>query len=1099
MRSESPPPEVLSHGEDTLQSSMEGFRSALLEERERLVARLEASLGDPRRVAFEEAQAAHIRLLRELAGGTEDNGPLCRPYREGVRSRVLEPLLESLRELDPGEEVRAAWEEFRSRLATRARELPEEILRGEPEDLYRARKGEGPLTAGMKGIVRGWRGVLGGLARMEAGLQRLLRRPGRAASPRFQRVPLRELAGKWVAGRLALSLGPLEDALQRHYATPQAHLAWAAARWSGAWPRTEAGEERPFAPGLPESLSRFFPPRDPPDESRPAEETEDEKDSPAPRLRMEELGEGLGEALGSGATLGAPAEVSGGIGAVFERAWVNLSEEIRVSGSFQASSSAAREGARALQLFGKGRRRAGAWSAWNRGNLERVQLAIILLLLRKGFDDARDEMAGRVGREGLEPLLASWLRARTDLADLLREVGAAFSSHSAAEGPEAMVGPVDRFLEKAQGILKRELVESPLPQEASEVVRRAADEASEKLADGLRVLPRSLSLPATEDTDELVEPVATNRELLLREIAQKAVDVLRLEEVRNAPTPVLDYLEGVAARTEEIFSVATFNLTAARDELANPPEGTPEAILGDARSLSVDGLARTAKGVEELIKGVLARWEESVREVNRHLNQSFQEIHTRAVAEGAVQEQMLDLQARLRLAVRWGLGALREGLEGVERRTRRLTRRVVTALVRIVRLGRSAVGSPTDQEGEAERALETLRSVPSLLEGLPLVYRRLFPFQPVTDSSILVGREWERKWVARRLGEWRGGFGVPLVLTGSAAGGYSSLLNSLSSKELEGFRIVRLEFKERLDSSEAVAGVLAGALGLEVAASPINLEALSHEILRQSVGEGGPTAVLVEHLEHLVTRIPGGTDLVAEFFSLQARTAKEIFWMSTLPGATWKFVEKSEPRATGLVAQGALRPLTAADLEALIMARHRRSGMPVEFLQPTDLNPLLRRKIRLARSEDARQDMLRRDCFERIHRMCDGSIGMAILSWLRGADFTSREGWLRITPPRPIRFAFLETMDLEMDFALKAFLEHGSLTLREYSSIFHAPREEAYQIFEALRSRLLLDPVGSQSLVPTGSQGIRDEERYRVPGLLSQVVAARLKNRNILH
>jgi hypothetical protein len=63
--------------------------------------------------------------------------------------------------------------------------------------------------------------------------------------------------------------------------------------------------------------------------------------------------------------------------------------------------------------------------------------------------------------------------------------------------------------------------------------------------------------------------------------------------------------------------------------------------------------------------------------------------------------------------------------------------------------------------------------------------------------------------------------------------------------------------------------------------------------------------------------------------------------------------------------------------------------------------------------------------------MSDGNIAMALLLWLRSADFTSREGWLRVRAPRPIRFAFLEELDLAMDFALKGLLEHGSLTMEE--------------------------------------------------------------------
>ena len=93
-----------------------------------------------------------------------------------------------------------------------------------------------------------------------------------------------------------------------------------------------------------------------------------------------------------------------------------------------------------------------------------------------------------------------------------------------------------------------------------------------------------------------------------------------------------------------------------------------------------------------------------------------------------------------------------------------------------------------------------------------------------------------------------------------------------------------------------------------------------------------------------------------------------------------------------------------------------------------------------------------------------------------------------------------DDLDLDVDFALKAFLEHGSLTLAEYREIFSASSDESVQTFEALRARLLLEPVSVVTgTLPRSGGRVEEGERYRVPSLLSQVVAGRLKNRYILH
>jgi hypothetical protein len=161
---------------------------------------------------------------------------------------------------------------------------------------------------------------------------------------------------------------------------------------------------------------------------------------------------------------------------------------------------------------------------------------------------------------------------------------------------------------------------------------------------------------------------------------------------------------------------------------------------------------------------------------------------------------------------------------------------------------------------------------------------------------------------------------------------------------------------------------------------------------------------------------------------------------------------------------------------------------------------LVRRRLRLSRGEKAHQKILRNEYFDRLHRLSQDSIPLAILYWLRSTDFKSGEGTLSLTPPSEIKYAFLDDLDLELDFALKAFLEHGSLTLAEYREVFAASEEESVQTFEALRSRLLLEPTGTgEGLLQEAERSVGEGVGYRIPALLSQVVARRLKNLNILH
>jgi len=416
----------------------------------------------------------------------------------------------------------------------------------------------------------------------------------------------------------------------------------------------------------------------------------------------------------------------------------------------------------------------------------------------------------------------------------------------------------------------------------------------------------------------------------------------------------------------------------------------------------------------------------------------------------------------------------------------------------VIRLGRKVVGATPAGRGEGDRALLIIRQAPELLSRLPLAYRRLFSFQPLTDESLLKGRSEETAWVKSRFESWKGGLGSPGVLTGPVGAGHTSFFNILSSSVFSGMKVHRIELTERIIREELLATRLAEEFGFPNE-TPWDLLRLTRWVLRAS-SRKKPWVVLTERLEHLFLRTPGGTDLFEDFLSFQVQTSETVFWLSSMAGAAWKLVAKTEPRGASLVLTHPLTPPSREKLEELILARHRRSGLPLEYRAPQDLNPLGRRRLRLSRNEEARQKLLQTEFFDRLFRLSEGSIPLGILHWLRSTDFRSGEGRLALTPPSEIRYAFLDDLDLELDFALKAFLEHGSLTLEEYREVFRSSAEDSLQTFEALRSKSLLEPTGAPGgTVAAKGKKVEEGKRYRIPVLLSQIVAERLKNRNILH
>lgn len=1123
----------LQAGEETLARSLEALRARIDTHEANFFTHLEEHLTEPLRDAFTKAYQAHAQLMDraglghagpgsegdepsagvvESDGGPEglSEGARLRHYREGVRTEVLEPLRSELKEIDVGRTVANRWEGFQNGLPGLADALPQEVLRPEPADLYLSMDNDGGLAKLRKATVRGGRAFGGVFSTLGLWLSTLFSGGDRTPRARVQRIELRRITRDCLLGHCPEAFAGLPEALQQHYAVPTARVEAAIARWTADWfsaeDRVHVGGGHLGARFL-ELLEREFPSAQTtgsdaeagpePGIDSPSEIEEGTvPDSPAP-LELEDVWQTLEQALSKGVSLDAPAHIRDQIQDAMSAEWAVLQEELRVAGTFTADPGNRRTQRRVDRIAERENIRGETWSQWHLQVLERFQLAILLLRLREGWDQTKDGLLGGIVDQVLTPLLEAWVRARHGLMALKAEAESHFSDSSTSDDPALLADKVEDVLSRGRTLLASELHDILKSVDPVGSLHRVSDDVANELAEALRFLPDSLSIPPIQAEADQVVPITSVRDLPFREIVQQTVDVLSLEAVRTSPQPLLGFLEGAMAECQEIPTVVSFNLTEAIEELRTPPDGPMEETISDARSLTVEGLARTAQGVEGLAGGLAEAWREFTRNAHDLLEGSFREVHTRAVAEGGVQEQILDLRSTARSWFRSGVSHSREASHRINLRLMRYWRLIRVRGAKFVGLAREAVGSSVTEEGEAERALVILRGIPRLLNSLPLVYRRLYSFQPLSDPALLVGRERETKWVAGRLEAWKAGFGAPCVHHGPIGMGQTSLLNALNADLLAGFKVYRIDLDRRLSSEEEIASALAELLEIP-GEGPWSLAGIRPHLARYSA-QKPPTAIQVDHLEHLFLRTPGGTDLLADFLSFQAATHRHVFWISTTSSATWKLVEKSEPAAAGLTAVQPLSPFSREDMEELIMVRHRRSGLPVEFRQPGDLNPLVRRKLRLSRGDKAKQEILRTEFFDRLNRMSGGSASAAILLWLRALDFSSKKGRLRVTPPRPIRFAFMEELDPDLDFVLKALIEHGSLTLEEYATVFDVPHDQAYQTFEALRRRMLVEPLGTHRSTPTSLESVEDGVRYRIPGILSHVVANRLRNRNILH
>ena len=345
------------------------------------------------------------------------------------------------------------------------------------------------------------------------------------------------------------------------------------------------------------------------------------------------------------------------------------------------------------------------------------------------------------------------------------------------------------------------------------------------------------------------------------------------------------------------------------------------------------------------------------------------------------------------------------------------------------------------------------------------------------------------------------GLSDPLVVIAAPGAGRTSFLNVLRRTVLRKCNVRVVTLAERVDEERVLVERLAGAFGLgKGSAPPATLVELEHALLARPVDESVLEVCVIDRLAHVYRRRIGGASLLGRLLRMMSATDHRVAWIATVSQYGWQILEKNEPAAAQLVVRRNLTPLDRDDLEEVIMDRHRRSGLALTFEAATDANPLLRRRLRVARSEERRQEILRDEWFDRLFAACGQNIMLALLYWVRAVELEAAGAGMRVMPLRALNFRFIDALPLEHSFALKALLEHATLTVGEYSDVAAVSMDTARDVFGSLANSFLIEPVEvDEPLVGFDIATIDLTQRYRVRTLIVNPIVEHLQARNIVH
>ncbi len=1083
---------------------MEETTTALLEQ---TLTDTVAQLLHPLAAAFGRAADIHRELVDSFLSSpsTAEQPELWQrvcEYRRAVSQEVLEPVRSALDSGKVGSGIGDVWVGLCELVSAVSEGVEEVELVPEEADLFAPEPGEPFGRRLRKAIARGRRSMGRVPLHFSNRLRYVFRRQLKQRPARGRTVLVGQLVDYHCSVRVPRLLLPLHEGFQQQVAQHLAELERAVTEWSQQILQLEHLLDRacfhcPAGSILPEVEAQ----------EGDAESTLDI--DPWDQLRR--TADSLQAALvdGVGVADARPALVREQSASV----WSELRNDVRYADTVLLRSEQRRLTLRGTPPVEIIRARQRAWGEWHQQIVRRIILNQRLIALRDGLLEIENALLQRIAAATLSCVQSTFTGLKVKL-----EQGQTEADHAcerAANGDSAVQLTVD--LDALQGRvlhgLRRTLGDLPGIVAAHQVLADPGRPEWERVLKAVQQLPDRMVVHVRQpESAEKVELGSRTLGIDLRQIAGEALSPPWPELLENQAEQLRHQVVQVWNQTEQIENIVQFNLSAAVDELRSAtgqvdadrsgrPETvtTPEAAIGAARELAADALRRSSDTLDDLADKLWGPWGLFAAAVFNAVQSDWKDLHERAISEDVLEGRWVDFRTQLKRRVERTSLKARDLWKQEAARARRIWTGVSRKGRQLIRHGRSAVGVVDVAEIEPLSALDVIARVSAIREGLPLVYRKLFTFRPISEPALHEGRSRDLVRLRNHFENWqRGTYPGAIVLASPLGSGRTSFLNIITAKLFNQCDVRRLTLHERIDSEASIAALIAGLLQLK--SRTWDLEQLEQHIMA-AIPAAAPTVVIIDDLEHLLLRAPGGSQLIERVLIFFSRTDTKLFWIATVGTEAWEFVGKTAAGAASCVTTHMLESIDRKTVEDIIVNRHRRSGVTLRFAQPTDPSPFLRQRLRRARTEEKKQEVLRSSYFDQLHKQSGQSIMLALFYWLRSGSFDAEGDTLIVGTFKPLDFRFLTMLDLTHAFTLQAFVLHCTLTLDEHNRIFRMSSDQSTYLFESLLNLRIIEPsrlVSGESGTPASSILIPDR-RYRIRPLVMHPVTELLRSRHILY
>ena len=327
-------------------------------------------------------------------------------------------------------------------------------------------------------------------------------------------------------------------------------------------------------------------------------------------------------------------------------------------------------------------------------------------------------------------------------------------------------------------------------------------------------------------------------------------------------------------------------------------------------------------------------------------------------------------------------------------------------------------------------------------KDLPLIYRRLFRYEPLQDPRFLVGREREMQAIASAQSLWEASRPVALILVGQRGSGKTSLINCALKSTLSGREVIRGEFKQRLLTETDMRAYLSTILQ---SGDPSTLE----EFLKS-----GKHVVILEELERTFLRQIGHYGALRSLLRIIAATNTSTLWILSTNHVAFQFMDAAVKLGQSFSHRINAGKASREDLQQAILVRHNLSGLRIQFA------PLPEPAGRLRKMANSLTERVSPEAsfFDTLSKESAGVYRSAFEIWLSQID-SVQNGALRMKLlSSPDLTHIVDHLDLDHLFTLMTIQQHGSLTPEEHGIVFQKSIADSQAQLNALLATEIIEP-----------------------------------------